>query len=249
MADRNRSSISSTRQAASALGTPRHPQAVADVLRNRHMWEQRVVLIHDPQPPLLHGQSGEDVACRQAGCCRPRLAITSSSTVLPAPVSPTMANISCGSCLVVNAQQKPRRATMSRISMLPPPVTPSHSPHFPMRLQAQSLACPAHAACARGAVSCVRHHQRRRRNQQHNHGRGHSGFGVAGPDARVDAAGKRLGLHARPRPPAPGVAPNSPMPRPGELNALMIWLRHMGTMMVRNVRGLAPRSRHELRAD
>ena len=47
------------------LGNARHPQAVTDVLRNRHMREQRVILVNDSQPALLHGQAADVLAVEQ----------------------------------------------------------------------------------------------------------------------------------------------------------------------------------------
>ena len=52
-----------------------------------------------------------------------------------------------------------------------------------------------------------------------------------------------VSVFMRVTPTSMSVAPNSPMPRAQvSTNALIIWLRHMGTMMVRNTsQGMAPK--------
>ena len=89
------------------------------------MWEQRVVLIHDPQPPLLHGQAADVLAVEQdaAGLQRKRAGDRLEQHGLTRPRLPhdgeylvrlDMHNSS------TRSEKLPRRATMSRISMLPP---------------------------------------------------------------------------------------------------------------------------------
>ena len=126
------------------LGHARHPQAVADVLRNRHMWEQRVVLIHDPQPPLLHGQAADVLAVKQdaAGLQGKRPGDRLEQHGLAGACLPHD-----GEYLVrldmqfVNAQQE-AAATRHHVANLDAAAAhrfPSHSPPFPMRLKPNPL--------------------------------------------------------------------------------------------------------------
>ena len=48
-----------------AFRTGLHPKPESHVVAHGHMREQRVVLIHDPQPPLLHGQAADVLAVKQ----------------------------------------------------------------------------------------------------------------------------------------------------------------------------------------
>lgn len=97
------------------------------------MWEQRVVLIHDPQPPLPHGQAADVLAVKQdaAGLQgkRPDDRLEQHG-LAGACLPPTMANISCGSIYnsSTRSEKLPQRATMSRISMPPPLIALPHIP-------------------------------------------------------------------------------------------------------------------------